>query len=119
MSLCCGGGAPDEELEGRRQELEEQKADKELKEMQREAEKQEMGIIKMLLLGAGESGKSTIFKQMKVINKNGYSEKERADFTNVVHMNVCQSMRSLLAAFDKLGESTPGDIADDIKLFEE
>lgn len=116
MSLCCGGGAPDDAVE---RSLEEQKADKELKEMQREAEKQEMRIIKMLLLGAGESGKSTIFKQMKVINKNGYSEKERADFTNVVHMNVCQSMRSLLAAFDKLGESTPVDIADDIKLFED
>ena len=47
-------------------------------------------IIKMLLLGAGESGKSTIFKQMKVINKDGYSEKEKKEFVGVVHMNVCQ-----------------------------
>lgn len=40
----------------------------------------ESKIIKMLLLGAGESGKSTLFKQMKIINKNGYSEKERMEF---------------------------------------
>ena len=33
-------------------------------------------VTKMLLLGAGESGKSTIFKQMKIINKDGYSKKE-------------------------------------------
>ena len=49
----------------------------------------------MLLLGAGESGKSTIFKQMKVINKNGYTEKERKDFIGIIHMNVCTEMKKM------------------------
>ncbi|KAF8965653.1 heterotrimeric G protein alpha subunit B [Flammula alnicola] len=33
--------------------------------------------IKMLLLGAGESGKSTVLKQMKLIHHGGYNDSER------------------------------------------
>jgi len=71
------------------------------KDAKAEVEK-EAKIIKMLLLGAGESGKSTIFKQMKIINKDGYTEAERKSFTSIVHSNVIGSMRTLIAAFEKV-----------------
>jgi guanine nucleotide-binding protein G(i) subunit alpha len=43
--------------------------------------------IKMLLLGAGESGKSTILKQMKLIHEGGYSRDERESFREVSIFN--------------------------------
>lgn len=45
--------------------------------------------IKMLLLGAGESGKSTILKQMKLIHEGGYSRDERESFREVSICNAC------------------------------
>ena len=49
--------------------------------------------IKMLLLGAGESGKSTILKQMKLIHEGGYSRDERESFREVRILDI-SSMKS-------------------------
>ncbi|KAI8377391.1 G-alpha protein [Radiomyces spectabilis] len=61
--------------------------------------------IKMLLLGAGESGKSTILKQMKLIHDGGYTSEERENFKEVIFSNTLQSMRVTLEAMDELGIS--------------
>ena len=42
-------------------------------------------IKKLLLLGAGGSGKSTIFKQMKVIYGLNYSDAERRKIAPVIY----------------------------------
>jgi hypothetical protein len=47
---------------------------------------------KMLLLGAGESGKSTILKQMKLIHQGSYSDKERENYKEIIYSNTVQSM---------------------------
>lgn len=52
-----------------------------------DAEK-EQSKIKLLLLGAGESGKSTIFKQMRVIYGKGYSEDERKAMLPIIYANM-------------------------------
>ena len=59
--------------------------------------------IKLLLLGAGESGKSTIVKQMKIIHCNGYSLEERMQFRPIVYSNTTQSLLSILYAMKKYG----------------
>jgi len=59
--------------------------------------------IKLLLLGAGESGKSTITKQMKIIHMKGFTEEERNSYVDIIHSNVIMAMRAIVTATDKLG----------------
>lgn len=58
--------------------------------------------IKMLLLGAGESGKSTILKQMKLINDGSYLPEERESYKEIIFSNTLQSMRVILDAMEML-----------------
>ncbi|CAO3661358.1 unnamed protein product [Umbelopsis vinacea] len=57
----------------------------------------------MLLLGAGEFGKSTILKQMKLIHDGGYSQDERESFREIIYSNTTQSMRVILEAMESMG----------------
>eukprot|EP00968_Pinguiococcus_pyrenoidosus_P017545 scaffold1747_cov251-Pinguiococcus_pyrenoidosus.AAC.18 len=57
--------------------------------------------IKMLLLGAGESGKSTIFKQMKVLYGAPLTEEEQRHYTQVVHSNVVHAVKTLVTMADR------------------
>lgn len=64
---------------------------------------------KILLLGAGESGKSTILKQIKIIHQNGFTERERLDYKPFVYNNVISSAQSIVSAltqFDLAKELT-------------
>eukprot|EP01121_Diplochlamys_sp_Union-15-3_P001966 TRINITY_DN1168_c0_g2_i1.p1 TRINITY_DN1168_c0_g2~~TRINITY_DN1168_c0_g2_i1.p1 ORF type:complete len:351 (+),score=57.19 TRINITY_DN1168_c0_g2_i1:89-1141(+) len=61
--------------------------------------------IKLLLLGAGESGKSTIAKQMKIIHLSGFSEDERLYFKDVIHSNILGSAKALVQAAENFGYS--------------
>jgi GTPase SAR1 family protein len=52
--------------------------------------------IKLLLLGAGESGKSTIFKQMKIIYGKQFSHAERKQNLPTIHSNIISAMHILI-----------------------
>ncbi|KAK9406343.1 guanine nucleotide-binding protein Gi subunit alpha-2 [Crotalus adamanteus] len=58
--------------------------------------------VKLLLLGAGESGKSTIVKQMKIIHEDGYSEEECRQYKAVVYSNTIQSIMAIIKAMGNL-----------------
>ena len=61
--------------------------------------------IKILLLGAGESGKSTFLKQMRIIHGDRFDEATIREFKSVIYGNVVKGMRVLLDARGKLGIS--------------
>lgn len=54
------------------------------------------------LLGAGESGKSTIVKQMKIIHETGYSREECEQYRPVVYSNTIQSLMAIIRAMGQL-----------------
>lgn len=53
---------------------------------------------KVLLLGPGESGKSTIFKQMRILLQQGYTKEELMEFRETVYVNIIKNMKSLVDA---------------------
>jgi len=62
-------------------------------------------INKLLLLGAGESGKSTLFKQMITIYGKGYPEKERKTFIPIIYNNIITAMKILCHQSDNYTEN--------------
>ncbi|QRG36149.1 hypothetical protein FDK38_000480 [Candidozyma auris] len=54
--------------------------------------------VKVLLLGSGESGKSTIVKQMKILHKNGFSEEELYEYKPFVFKNVLDCVKNVVNA---------------------
>jgi GTPase SAR1 family protein len=50
---------------------------------------------RLLLLGAGESGKSTLFKQMISIYGKGWNAEDRADYVSIIHKNVISAMQTI------------------------
>lgn len=62
-------------------------------------------LVKILLLGAGESGKSTFLKQMRIIHGKEFDRKALLDFRDTIFENVIKGMRVLVDARDKLGIS--------------
>jgi guanine nucleotide-binding protein G(o) subunit alpha len=59
--------------------------------------------VKLLLLGAGESGKSTIVKQMKIIHQDGYTKEDFVQYRPVVYSNTIQSLGAIIRAMHMLG----------------
>ncbi|XP_007524874.1 guanine nucleotide-binding protein subunit alpha-11 [Erinaceus europaeus] len=92
MMACC---LSDELKESKRINAE---IEKQLRRDKRDARRE----LKLLLLGAGESGKSTFIKQMRIIHGAGYSEEDKRGFARLVHHNVLTAAQALVRAMDAL-----------------
>lgn len=90
MGLCASGMTEEE--------AQQKKATEEMDKKLRKDYLKDNAIHKLLLLGAGESGKSTLFKQMITIYGKGFNEDERRGFIPIVHSNVMASVKALCEA---------------------
>ncbi|XP_028912171.1 guanine nucleotide-binding protein subunit alpha-14 [Ornithorhynchus anatinus] len=92
-SCCCCLSAEERESQRISAEIE-----KQLRRDKRDARRE----LKLLLLGTGESGKSTFIKQMRIIHGSGYSDEDRKGFTKLVYQNIFTAMQSMIRAMDTL-----------------
>ncbi|KAJ3600156.1 hypothetical protein NHX12_034106 [Muraenolepis orangiensis] len=72
--------------------------DKQLRRDKRDARRE----LKLLLLGTGESGKSTFIKQMRIIHGTGYTDEDKRGFTKLVYQNIFTSMQAMIRATENL-----------------
>ncbi|XP_065098500.1 guanine nucleotide-binding protein subunit alpha-13-like [Paramisgurnus dabryanus] len=56
----------------------------------------------ILLLGAGESGKSTFLKQMRIIHGQDFDQRAKEEFRDTIYSNVIKGIRVLVDAREKL-----------------
>lgn len=77
-------------------EIAKSKKDRDIEARNKDDAEKESHIVKLLLLGAGESGKSTLLKQFRVLYGAGFGESERRALLPVVQGNALQSIRTLL-----------------------
>jgi len=73
--------------------------------------------IKLLLLGTGESGKSTIAKQLRILHGNGFTPSEMAAFKPVVTNNVLSAYKNIIIATENFGQlpALLANASDDMK----
>uniref|UniRef100_A0A3B5MD38 Guanine nucleotide binding protein (G protein) alpha v1 n=1 Tax=Xiphophorus couchianus TaxID=32473 RepID=A0A3B5MD38_9TELE len=89
MGLCLGTEDTEDE---KRAKINSAKIDRDLYE----CAKREMNVVKILILGAAESGKSTLVKQMKIIHSNGFTKQELSSFKPAVLDNLLTSIKFVL-----------------------
>lgn len=93
MANCCCLSA---------EEKESQRISAEIERQLRRDKKDARRELKLLLLGTGESGKSTFIKQMRIIHGSGYSDEDRKGFTKLVYQNIFTAMQAMIRAMDTL-----------------
>lgn len=54
--------------------------------------------LKVLLLGSGESGKSTVLQQLKILHQNGFSKEELLEYRPFIFDNVIETGKDLAKA---------------------
>jgi guanine nucleotide-binding protein G(i) subunit alpha len=67
----------------------------------KDGKKKMQNEVKLLLLGAGDSGKSTIAKQMRIIHKQSWSPEETLEYRDIVRDNILAAMLSIIYGASK------------------
>ncbi|XP_078106956.1 guanine nucleotide-binding protein subunit alpha-14 [Sander vitreus] len=84
------------------EEKENQRINEEIEKQLRRDKKDSRRELKLLLLGTGESGKSTFIKQMRIIHGGGYTDEDKRSYAKLVYQNIFTSMQAMTRAMEAL-----------------
>ncbi|XP_059192641.1 guanine nucleotide-binding protein subunit alpha-14-like [Centropristis striata] len=87
------------------EEKENQRINEEIEKQLRRDKKDSRRELKLLLLGTGESGKSTFIKQMRIIHGGGYTDEDKRSYAKLVYQNIFTSMQAMIRAMEALSIS--------------
>jgi len=61
--------------------------------------KQDLNIKKLLFLGSGGSGKSTLFKQLRMIHGDGFNANDKEQFIKHIHTQIINEMKLVIKIY--------------------
>ncbi|KKA28924.1 hypothetical protein TD95_002484 [Thielaviopsis punctulata] len=93
MGNCLSSNNSEEAEQKKRSQAIDKQLEEDNKRLRREC--------KVLLLGSGESGKSTIVKQMKIIHLHGYSHDELLNYRPTVFKNLIECAKAVVGAMQQ------------------
>ncbi|THH31576.1 hypothetical protein EUX98_g2608 [Antrodiella citrinella] len=112
MGACFSAGGLEVSEEDKRLHRE---AEKSLKEA-----KSKMGHqVKVLLLGSGDSGKSTVLKQMRLIHRVPFSTQEIESYRQLVFNNLTHGMKYLIDSMEDMGISLSEAYGEYVQLIDD
>lgn len=83
-------------------EIQRRHIDKEIDRIILKDKKEARKELKLLLLGTGESGKSTFIRQMRIINGTGFSVSDKLAYVKTIFGNIISSMQIMIDAMEAL-----------------
>lgn len=108
-SLCKDEKVYDEQADNKNRQI-----DAELKRNKME----ERRMVKILLLGSADSGKSTIAKQMRILHTNGFNEAELINYRYMLHTNYIGSFHYISRGIAQLRIEVPSAERELVDRFE-
>lgn len=85
---------------------EQSKKNKELARELNDAKKKDNAVKKLLFLGSGGSGKSTLFKQLRSLHGAGYGDKDRLQFKDHIYAQIVEQMKLCIECITENNEAT-------------
>lgn len=104
MGNCVAGSL---QVEGSKDLVKEKEKDKEIEHEIAVARNDDLKLKKLLLLGAGQAGKTTLYRQLTNMYGSKFNENQLYSFRPIIHSNVLTSIQKLLDIGAKMASYNP------------